>query len=734
MALVTPIGVAVPAFDANYPQLFTFTVQGGDQVVGNILTIVDNATNEIIYSQPHEDYKYQHELPAHTLSNSGYYAFYFQTINVNGDISARSGSNTFRTFTTPTLNFTNIPSTNVIESGSYSFSCEYNQIEGELINTLYFYLYDAVQTQIQVSEMYTSSMNPPITFIHQFGGLVDNERYYVRAVGTTIYNTIVDTGYVEININYAYDGTYFAVTANNVVNSGYVQISNNISEIDGQTWDKDNLPTDPKFVDGNALLLDDGDYLEWADGFSFSNDRFAKQRWWSPLYWGEQNVMSNYSTLEGHEGDGRTYFTVDYKRATPIGELYAKDYVVVKGYVDGEHYLTKVSNFLTPLNNMSQVTSFLQVDGDNVNLSFLRTIGGSELIWNGISDIQFGVVTELVWDGEPSSSNSNYLDFDGHTNVDYNCITDMFWENEEQAHPITDFDDVNAPPAVKYITNVKLKNAIVREFYVTHDVSQPQAYSELPEWDGYTIMRANFDGNLVAGNVNWLLSSVNRIKVKRRRFGAGEQYMTIHIQPIESAYDLSFYYRDYYVPSGYQFEYAMVPCVDDDEQAYFTTTVTTKFDGLFISDRYKTIKLYGNYLIGASADNVLLGLLQPYNKVYPVVIKNPNVQYRTATIQGDVLGLDDNTCQTFELTNETRPIIVDQKRAWDKFLCDGRAKIVKDWNGNIMLAKITTPPSYMYDQTSGNSKPTMTFGITEVGEYDSQSDMYNHGLINAEST
>ena len=342
----------------------------------------------------------------------------------------------------------------------------------------------------------------------------------------------------------------------------------------------------------------------------------------------------------------------------------------------------------------------------------------------------------MVWEGESGSvENRNILDFDnGSSNVEYARVTNIFWEDEEEALEIQDVEVLNSPPIVKYMTNVELENCIVRDFYVTHDVSQITQYVSLPEWDNYTIMRADFDNNLRAGNVDWLLGSVNRIKIKRRKVGAGEQYITLYVQPIETEYDLSFYYRDYYCPSGYQFEYAMVPCVDEDEQTYFTTIVKTYFDGLFISDKDTTMKLYGNYLIGSSADNILLGMLQPYNQTYPIIIKNPNVLYRTATIQGDVLGLNIDECKAFELTQERRPLIVDQKREWDKFLCNGKAKIIKDWNGNIMLAEVTTAPSYTYDQTSGNSKPTLSFGATEVGEYDNQWYMYNHGLIDVETT
>ena len=735
MALVTPIGIAVPAFDARNDQMFTFTVQGGDQVVGNILTIIDNTTGRMVYTHTKESYPYQQILPAYTLQNNGYYAFNFQTINARGDVSAKSGNITFRTFATPTLAFTNIPSTSVIESGSYSFTCMYDQEGGELLNTLYFYLYDGAYTQLSVSDVYTSTSSPPITFTHQFSGLIDDERYYVRAVATTVNNTVIDTGYVEININYSYEGAYFAVTATNYTNGGYVQIANNITEIDGQVWDKDDVPTDPVFVDGNALLLENGDHLIWSDGFSFVNNRFAKQRWWTPVWWGQQTKISNYSILEGHEDDGNSYITVEYKRGIPSGETEAKDYLVAKGYVDGEQYFTKVSNFITPLTNYSQVTSWLQVANDNIQLVLVTLSGGDTLIWNGISDIQYGISTEIVWVGEPSTTSGNIIDFDsGLSNVEYSRITDMFWLDEIEAPPIQEVDDLNAPPTIKYMTNVRLDNAIVRDFYITHDVSQMSYYEELPPWDNYTIMRANFDNNLRAGNVGWLLSSINRIKVKRRKVGIGEPWITLYIQDIVTEYDLSFYYRDYYCPSGYEFEYAMVPAAYDNEQTYFTTIVKTKFDGLFVSDKDKTMKLYSNYLISSSADNILLGQIQPYNDAYPIIIKNPYVLYRTITINGDILGGNDEKCSVFDLNTETRLAIVDKKREWDKFLCNGKAKIIKDWNGNILLGKITTAPSYTYDQTTSNSKPTMTFGVTEVGEYDNQWYMYNHGLIDVEAT
>jgi hypothetical protein len=141
--------------------------------------------------------------------------------------------------------------------------------------------------------------------------------------------------------------------------------------------------------------------------------------------------------------------------------------------------------------------------------------------------------------------------------------------------------------------------------------------------------------------------------------------------------------------------------------------------------------LYGNYLISSSQDNIAVGQVQTYYAKYPTITRNPYVLYNSFSIQGDVLGISENQCTNF---NFDRQAIVKQRDAWRDFLCNGRAKIVKDWNGNIWLAHLTVAPSYVYQQTSSNGIPTITFGMTEQGKYDNQSDLYNHRLIDVPVT
>lgn len=42
---------------------------------------------------------------------------------------------------------------------------------------------------------------------------------------------------------------------------------------------------------------------------------------------------------------------------------------------------------------------------------------------------------------------------------------------------------------------------------------------------------------------------------------------------------------------------------------------------------------------------------------------------------------------------------------------------------------VTTSPSVAYKENSGMSVPQITFGWTEIGNANNQSDLYNNGII-----
>ena len=63
------------------------------------------------------------------------------------------------------------------------------------------------------------------------------------------------------------------------------------------------------------------------------------------------------------------------------------------------------------------------------------------------------------------------------------------------------------------------------------------------------------------------------------------------------------------------------------------------------------------------------------------------------------------------------------------FLTNGRIKFVKDWNGDIIMGKITTPPSFTYKNNTSMIIPTISFVITEQGKYNNIDDLRRNGYL-----
>ena len=59
----------------------------------------------------------------------------------------------------------------------------------------------------------------------------------------------------------------------------------------------------------------------------------------------------------------------------------------------------------------------------------------------------------------------------------------------------------------------------------------------------------------------------------------------------------------------------------------------------------------------------------------------------------------------------------------------GNAICIKDWNGNIWIARSSSSETIDYNSSYGNGITTITMSFVEQGKYDNQSDLYDNGLI-----
>lgn len=268
MAMVKPISLPVNAFDATQAHLFEFISSGGNQVVKNMLVIRNNTTNVVIYQSVVESYKYEQELPMNILTNGIYYNYSFTTYDINGNSSPESNRVPFYCYTTPKLEFINIPLSNVIESSNFNFQLSYSQLEGELIDTVEFYLYDLTGNILASSGGLYNTNIPPIIFNYIFSGFDDNKNYRISAKGVTVNGTLIHSDIIEFSVNYFQPSLYSILKLENVCNEGYIKIGNNMIIIDGVS-----NPSPPIYIaDKEVDIRGDGTYVKWVEGYSIINN------------------------------------------------------------------------------------------------------------------------------------------------------------------------------------------------------------------------------------------------------------------------------------------------------------------------------------------------------------------------------------------------------------------------------------------------------------------------------
>lgn len=287
-----------------------------------------------------------------------------------------------------------------------------------------------------------------------------------------------------------------------------------------------------------------------------------------------------------------------------------------------------------------------------------------------------------------------------------------------------DVDCLNsAPSSVDNITSTTLTNAIFDHFNVTKDVTISFTTDKPEEWNYDTIMDADFDGDINAGNVDFLIEQVSAIKIKRRIKGTFD-WITLETVPISKVEDLEFTFVDRLNAYGVEYEYAFVPILNDIEGNYIINSVYSEFNGVYIGDFNNIYRLFFEVNYSNEMRNQQIGTLQPLGRKYPVIIANGNLSYDSGTVAAMILNDDYTETRTIDKID-----IVERKETLKDYLTDKKAKILKDWNGGIKLIMVSTSPTVAYKENSGMSVPQITFGWTEIGDANSQSDLYNNGVI-----
>ena len=273
------------------------------------------------------------------------------------------------------------------------------------------------------------------------------------------------------------------------------------------------------------------------------------------------------------------------------------------------------------------------------------------------------------------------------------------------------------------ITEVALQNGIFDDIYVTKNVNYDYTTEMPTEWDFDTIFWAKFEGDLLAGNVNFALEQVDSVLIKRQTVGTGN-WITLFQIPIEDIEDFNFSRLDKYVRSDTEYEYALIPVLNGAEGEMNINSILCQFDGMFIMEKDIT---YGSLIdiVMSSAKNRPSATINTIDSKYPYVVTNGNNNYYSGTTSAVFIrsGTDPYDWNFYDSWKYREDLM--------EFLCNGKPKILKHFDGRMYLVKIVDSPSQ--DESTNNYYPVTSFNWVEIGNAESSQDLYDNSLIDYNS-
>lgn len=279
------------------------------------------------------------------------------------------------------------------------------------------------------------------------------------------------------------------------------------------------------------------------------------------------------------------------------------------------------------------------------------------------------------------------------------------------------------PTSINNITDTRLSNGIFDHWYLTSDTSEPYPTTIPDQWDYTTIMDVDFNGNVSAGNVDFTLAQITGFKIKRRVVGTFD-WVTLVELPVATLEDLKISFNDNLNSNYTNYEYALVPMLNEIEGDYITNEVLSQFDGVFICDLETVYKFYAGVEYGDGTRVQKIGVFEPMGRKTPVVVSNALTNYETGNVQGTVLPSDYGQTGTYQ------PLaLVQERKELLDFLTNKKAKVLKDWNGGTWLMMVVDTPTITYKTGSGMALANVGFNYVTLGDSNNQTDLYNSGIV-----
>lgn len=225
-------------------------------------------------------------------------------------------------------------------------------------------------------------------------------------------------------------------------------------------------------------------------------------------------------------------------------------------------------------------------------------------------------------------------------------------------------------------------------------------------------------------------SNVSRILIKRKINGQYGGWMTVFTKNVSIDADFIFTQKDYFARSGHEYLYEMEYYSGNTLLKSVSNTVKSEFDCIVICDNDDC------YFTPLNVGSINVSRIKPYtmNKPYnaekPSYYCNTRINYEEGSCTGiflDVEGTEDK----FNFVTRNNYVYRSRFKNW---LTNGKAKLLKNVYGEMWIIAIKTDTivdaSITEYQVEGAR--TISYDWFELGDANSESDLYELGLSNVE--
>lgn len=253
---------------------------------------------------------------------------------------------------------------------------------------------------------------------------------------------------------------------------------------------------------------------------------------------------------------------------------------------------------------------------------------------------------------------------------------------------------------------------IIDLLYVGGNINTPEISSKVPEWDTNTTLIADFEGNLVAGNVD-LGESISGNMIYRKKLGSSK------LEFVKTVGEDEKYIVDYMVKNNSEYMYYLFPTTENatllplssnsveinhnawslmvvdetDDKNVFTLAKLFKFSLNFSSDRMST--------------NNDVNILKNFTS-YPKIQKgNSNYWSGGLTSLIGFVHCSGDYIQTPNMMEELKALAI-----------DGRRKFLRDYEGNLFEVEIVDSINIGNEDDTSQQVKSMTIKWVEVGSTD----------------